>query len=62
MGIVDIAELLRTPRELCKTCYNWCSQEDVGEYDWPQCSESDDFDCHDYLIHNRNNCPKHLEL
>lgn len=58
----NVAEMLRTPRELCLTCYNWCTQEDVGEYDWPQCENSADYDCYRYLTHQRENCPKHLIL
>ena len=62
MGKLDIPKLLSTPRELCKTCYNWCSQEDVGPNDWPQCENSSDFYCYSYLMHYTNDCPKHLEL
>lgn len=58
----DIAKLLSTPRELCKTCYNWCTQEDVGEHDWPQCSEAFDWDCYWYLTRKNDTCPKHLIL
>ena len=62
MAKLDIPKLLSTPRELCETCYNWCSQEDVGPHDWPQCVNSGDYDCYNYLMHYTNDCPKHLEL
>lgn len=32
--------LICQQRELCKTCYNWLSQEDVGPNDLPHCSEN----------------------
>lgn len=37
----EIVRCLSEPRELCKTCYNWLTQEDVGFNDLPQCSDSD---------------------
>ena len=58
----DVAELLQTPRELCLTCYNWCTQEDVGEYDLPHCSEGIHYEAHNYIIGLSDSCPKHLEL
>lgn len=58
----SITELLQTPRELCLTCYNWCTQEDVGEHDWPQCSEGSCHEAYNYLIGLSDTCPKHLEL
>lgn len=57
----DIAKLLSTPRDLCKTCYNWCTQEDVGEYDFPHCCEGSCYETHNYLIGLSDTCPKHLE-
>lgn len=56
-------ELLQTsiPRELCKKCYNWYTQEDVGEHDIPHCINSD-YCCSDYLRKYRNDCPKFVEL
>lgn len=56
----DITKLLSTPRELCMDCYNWCAQEDVGQYDIPQCSEGCYPETHNYLIGLSNTCPKHL--
>lgn len=46
-------------REMCKTCYNWMSQEDVGFDDLPQCSEPDSA-CRDYLNGILKKCPKRL--
>lgn len=60
--MTNIADLLRTPRELCFTCYNWCTQEDVGEYDFPQCSEGSSSEAHNYLIGLSDTCSRHLEL
>lgn len=48
-------------RRLCKTCYNWNTQEDVGFDDIPQCSEPDS-ECRDYLNGFLKNCPKYLNL
>jgi len=56
----DIAKQLSTPRELCMDCYNWCTQEDVGENDFPQCGEGCHPETHNYLIGLSNTCPKHL--
>ncbi len=55
----NIAKRLSTPRELCKDCYNWCTQEDMGENDFPQCGEFHP-EAHNYLIGSSNTCPKHL--
>lgn len=49
------------PRKLCETCYNWCSQEDVGEYDIPHCVEAD-YACRDYLTHYKDECQKYCNL
>lgn len=59
----EILELPQTsiPRELCKKCYDWCSQEDVGEHDIPHCINVDYY-CRDYLQNFRNDCPKFIEL
>ncbi len=59
--IDDNLPLTSIPRDLCKTCYDWCSQEDVCFNDIPQCANSD-ICCKDYLNHIRNDCPKHIEL
>lgn len=56
----DTAKRLSTPRELCKNCYNWCTQEDVGPYDFPQCGESCRPETHNYLMGLSETCPKHL--
>ena len=52
-------DALSIPRELCKDCYNWCTQEDVGFNDLPHCSENA-YDCRAYLLGTCDNCPKHL--
>ncbi len=57
----NIAKRLSTPRELCKDCYNWLTQYDVGEYDLPHCAENA-FDAHAYLIGTSNTCSKHIVL
>lgn len=57
----SIADALSTPRELCKDCYNWCTQEDVGPNDFPQCGEGC-HQTHNYLIGLSNTCPKHLKM
>lgn len=54
-------DALSTPRELCKDCYNWLTQEDVGFNDLPHCIENT-FDCHAYLLGTCDNYPKHLVL
>ena len=54
--IKDNTLMLSTPRELCKECYNWLTQEDVGFYDIPHCSE-DDLECRWYLCGDREDCP-----
>lgn len=55
-------ELLQTsiPRELCKECYDWCSQEEVGFNDIPHCLNADSC-CRDYLNHLREDCPKYIK-
>jgi RNase P subunit RPR2 len=49
-----------TQRELCKNCYNWLTQEDVGPHDFPHCQETNRYACLDYLYHRRNDCPEHI--
>lgn len=56
----NIADTLFTPRELCKDCYNWCTQEDVGPYDFPHCGEGFHPETHNYLIGLSSTCPEHL--
>lgn len=51
---------LSEQRELCKECYNWLTQEDVGEFDFPHCSCSDDYDCNRYMYGLCDECPKRL--
>ena len=57
---IDYAKLLSTPREMCKECYEWLTQEDVGEHDTPHCTRSGDYECGDYLTYFRDDCPYQL--
>ena len=56
---IDYAKLLSTPREMCKECYNWLTQEDVSENDLPHC-ECGEYESHNYLIYLRDDCPHQL--
>lgn len=47
------------PRELCKTCYNWLSQEDVGENDIPHCTDDKSNERH-YLNGDCDTCESYL--
>ena len=51
--------LIFRQRELCKTCYNWLSQEDVGFNDLPHCSENRANEA-DYLNGYCENCDSYL--
>ena len=57
----DAAKLLSEPRELCKTCYNWLSQEDVGPNDFPHCGAFG-YESHNYLIRLTDTCSEYLDL
>ena len=57
----DLVYCLSNPREMCETCYNWLTQEDVGSNDLPQCSENKQ-SCRDYLFGYSDTCPYHIEL
>lgn len=50
-----------TPREQCKTCYEWLTQEDVGFNDIPHCTRSD-YECKWYLNGSMDECPFYLDL
>lgn len=52
---------LSEPRELCKTCYNWLTQEDVGSRDLPQCSEDHYSSVRSYLFGHSDVCIKYLQ-
>lgn len=56
-----IVRCLSEPRELCKTCYNWLTQEDVGFNDFPQCSEGHFASTRAYLLGNTDVCPKYFQ-
>ena len=62
MAKKDIVRCLSEPRELCKTCYNWLTQEDVGPNDFPQCSESGRESCSGYILGRLDNCRWYLNL
>lgn len=53
---------LYTPRELCKDCYNWNTQEDVGFNDFPNCSEGYRTATRNYLNGLSDICPQHIVL
>lgn len=53
-----IARCLSEPRDLCKTCYNWLTQEDVGFNDLPQCGENDS-SCRAYLLGYIDKCNRY---
>lgn len=55
----DDRKQLWKQRKMCKTCYNWMSQEDVGFDYYPHCSEADS-DCIEYLTGRIKKCPKRL--
>ena len=57
----DITFCLSQPRDLCKKCYNWLSQEDVGFNDLPGCSDSRP-SSREYLLGYSDNCSKFLDL
>lgn len=57
----NIVRCLSEPRELCKTCYNWCTQEMVGFNDLPQCTEDHYSSVRAYLFGHINVCPKYLQ-
>lgn len=57
----DIIIELTTPNKLCKKCYNWLTQEDVGKYDIPHCVE-DHYITYKYLCGDSDNCEKFLEI
>jgi hypothetical protein len=60
MAKKDIVRCLSEPRELCKTCYNWLTQEDVGPNDFPHCGESVCESCRGYLLGRFDNCRRYL--
>lgn len=62
MAKKDIVRCLSEPRELCKTCYNWLTQEDVGPNDFHQCSESGRESCRGYLLGRLDNFRGYLNL
>lgn len=58
-SIMNIEERLSTPRKLCKTCYEWLTQEDVGDNDFPHCGR-DNYECRNYLYGSEDKCPYYL--
>ena len=49
------------PREKCKHCRNWLTQEDVGFNDYPHCLVEYDISVSDYMSKLSDDCKKHLE-
>lgn len=57
----EIVHCLSEPRELCKHCYNWLTQEDVGFNSFPGCSESTP-ETRSYLFGKIDTCSRFLDL
>lgn len=57
-----IVSQLNNPRELCETCYNWLTQDDVGFNDLPHCVIADCEECRNYLLGHTKKCSKYLNL
>lgn len=57
----EIVRCLSEPRELCKHCYNWLTQEDVGTNDLPQCGDSTS-ETRSYLFGRKDTCNRFLKL
>lgn len=57
----EVERCLSTPRELCKSCYNWLTQEDVGFNDLPQCSEAKS-ECRSYLLGYKDTCNRYCNI
>ena len=53
----DIAKLLSTPREMCKTCIDWY-EGDFNTY--PLCVNNH-VECHNYLLGYIDKCPHYFE-
>ena len=47
---------IEPPRELCKRCREWLTQEDVGFNDIPHCCCEAKFEAHQYMIGMENEC------
>lgn len=58
----EITRCLSEPKELCKTCYNWLTQEDVGFNDLPQCSEDHCSDARKYLFGRSDTCKRYCNM
>ena len=58
----EILRCLSEPRELCETCYNWCTQEMVGFNDLPQCSEAGHACTRDYLLGCSDTCNRYCNM
>lgn len=53
---------LFTPRELCKHCIEWVTQEETGFNDFPHCVMGHDYDVDRYLHHQQDTCPRFFEF
>lgn len=58
----EMVRCLSEPRELCKTCYNWLTQEMVGFNDLPQCSEGGHPSTRDYLLKQSDTCKQYCNM
>ena len=58
----DIVRCLSEPKELCKTCYNWLTQEMVGLNDLPQCSEGHRPNARKYLLGSCATCSEYCNM
>lgn len=55
----EIARLLSTPREKCKTCIDW----NEGDWDnYPSCVNSHVYDTHRYLLGETDDCKHYFEF
>lgn len=54
----DIAKVLSTPRELCKTCIDWYEGDDDT---YPLCVNGR-YECRNYLLGYTDTCPCYFEF
>ena len=55
---------IQHPQELCRTCTEWVSIEDIeetGDDDFPHCSAGYDFRCVQYMQGLCDRCPHYFE-
>lgn len=52
---------LHTPRKLCLSCWEWNTQEDVGEHGDPGCCAKDFIETGKYLSGKQDTCHEYFE-